>query len=192
MEVGVYVWSKCTNTHHYAAAMRRMRVEAIYTAEAAGEPMESRESVSAVAGGLAGDRYCAGEGHYSPFDVCQVTFVQAEALEEISERSRLDVLDGQHRRNVVVRGGDVHDLLNHRFTVGNARFEGTRERPPCRYLERVTGQDGLLRALASGNGGVCARVAAPGEFTVGDELTDLEDLNNFESLVANIRERVGK
>ena len=169
-----------------------MRVEAIYTAESAGDPMQSRDSIRAVDGGLAGDRYCTGRGHYSPFDVCQVTFVQAEALEAISERSQLDVLDGQHRRNVVVRGGDVHDLLNHRFTIGDARLEGTRERPPCRYLERVTGQDGLLRALADGKGGICARVADPGAFSVGDEIDDVEDLNNFESLVANIRERVGK
>jgi len=169
-----------------------MHVEAIYTAPSAGESMESHESVSAVEGGLAGDRYCTGDGHYSPFDVCQVTFVQAEALEAISEQSTLDVLDGQHRRNVVVRGGDVHDLLSHEFTLGNVRFEGTRPRPPCRYLERVTGQDGLMRALADGQGGICARVAEPGEFAVGDEVTAVEDLNNFDSLVASIRDRVGK
>jgi MOSC domain-containing protein YiiM len=169
-----------------------MRVEAIFTAETAGETMEAHDSVQAVAGGLAGDRYCTGEGHYSPFDVCQVTLVQAEALETISEQTSLDVLDGQHRRNIVVRGGDVHDLLNHRFTFGGARLEGTRPRPPCRYLERVTGQDGLLRALADGKGGICARVAEPGTIAVGDELTDTEDLNNFESLVANIRERAGR
>jgi MOSC domain-containing protein YiiM len=169
-----------------------MRVEAIYTAEAAGEAMESHDSVNAVAGGLAGDRYCTGDGHYSPLDVCQVTLVQAEALETISKRTSLDVLDGQHRRNIVVRGGDVHHLLNHRFSFGEARLEGTRPRPPCRYLERVTGQDGLLRALADGKGGICARVAEPGAISVGDELTDTEDLSNFESLVANIRERAGK
>ncbi len=172
--------------------MLHMRVEAIYTAESAGEPMTAQESVRAVNGGLDGDRYCTGEGHYSPYDVCQVTFVQQEALEEISERSRLDVLNGQHRRNVVVSGGDVHDLLNHRFSLGDARFEGTRKRPPCRYLEQVTGQDGLLRALANGAGGICAHVDDPGTFAVGDEVTDIEDMNNFESLVANIRERVGR
>jgi len=169
-----------------------MHVEAIYTAESAGEPMERHRTVRAVEGGLAGDRYCTGRGHYSPLDVCQVTLVQAEALEAISERSHLDVSDGQHRRNVVVRGGDVHDLLNHRFTIGDARLEGTRPRPPCRYLERVTNQDGLMRALADGNGGICARVADPGELSVGDEIRDREDLNNFESLVSNIRERVGR
>ena len=169
-----------------------MRVEDIYVAEAAGEPMQRVESVRAVSGGLEGDRYCTGRGYYSPFDVCQVTFVQAEALEEIRDRTTLDVTDGQHRRNVVVRGGDVHDLLDHRFTLGDARLEGTRTRPPCRYLEQVTGQDGLLRALADGRGGICARVADPGSFSVGDEIEAVEDLNNFESLVANIRERVGR
>lgn len=169
-----------------------MQVEDIYVAETAGEPMLRRETVRAVAGGLAGDRYCTGRGHYSPLDVCQVTLVQADALEAISERSHLDVTEGQHRRNIVVRGGDVHDLLDHRFSLGDALLEGTRPRPPCRYLERVTGQDGLLRALADGNGGICARVAEPGELSVGDEVRDVEDLNNFESLVSNIRERVGR
>jgi MOSC domain-containing protein YiiM len=169
-----------------------MQVEDIYVAETAGEPMQRRETVRAVAGGLAGDRYCTGRGHYSPLDVCQVTLVQADALEAISERSHLDVTEGQHRRNIVVRGGDVHDLLDHRFSLGDALLEGTRPRPPCRYLERVTGQDGLLRALADGNGGICARVAEPGELSVGDEVRDVEDLNNFESLVSNIRERVGR
>jgi hypothetical protein len=49
-----------------------------------------------------------------------------------------------------------------------------------------------MRALADGSGGICARVADPGEFGVGDEVSDVEDLNNFESLVANIRDRVGR
>jgi MOSC domain-containing protein YiiM len=154
--------------------------------------MERVDGIRAVDGGLAGDRYCTGRGHYAPFDVCQVTLVQAEALEQIRDRTRLDPTNGQHRRNVAVRGGDVHDLLTHRFSIGDARFEGTRERPPCRYLEQVTGQDGLMRALADGSGGICARVADPGEFGVGDEVSDVEDLNNFESLVANIRDRVGR
>lgn len=169
-----------------------METEAIYIAEDAGEPMQSVPSIEAVEGGLAEDRYCTGKGHYAPFDVCQVTFVQATALEEIEKRSHLEVMDGQHRRNIVVRGGDVHDLLGTEFTLGDARFEGTRPRPPCRYLEQVTGQDGLMRALADGAGGICARVAEPGEISVGDSVANVEDLNNFETLVSNIRERVGQ
>ena len=169
-----------------------MRLEAIYTAEAASEPMQSRESVAAVSGGLEGDRYCTGRGHYSPFDVCEVTFVASEALEAIRERTNIDVTDGSHRRNLVVRGGDVHDLLGCRFRVGEATFEGTRPRPPCRYLEKLTDKDGLMRAMRDGRGGICARVDDPGEIRVGDEITDVEELGNFDTLVANVRERVGR
>jgi len=169
-----------------------MEVEDIYVAEAAGEPMERVESIEAVHGGLAGDRYCTGRGYYSPFDVCEVTLVQAAALEEIRETTRIDLTDGRHRRNLVVRGGDVHDLLNCRFELGGATFEGTRPRPPCRHVEQVAGEDGVMRALMDGRGGICARVAEPGTVAVGDAVGDVEDMGNFETLVANVRERVGK
>ncbi|WP_254840864.1 MOSC domain-containing protein [Natronomonas marina] len=169
-----------------------MRLEAIFVAEAGGEPMETRESVEAVHGGLAGDRYCTGRGYYSPFDVCETTFVQAEAIEEIRETTGIDLADGRHRRNLVVRGGDVHDLLNCRFELGAATFEGTRPRPPCRHVEEVAGEDGVARALGDGRGGICARVADPGELRVGDEVGDVEEMGNFEGLVASIRDRVGR
>lgn len=169
-----------------------MRIEAVYVSEAAGEPMETHESVTAVHGGLEGDRYCSGRGYYSPFDVCEVTLIQAEALEEIRKTTGIDLTDGRHRRNLLVRGGDVEDLLNCRFTVGEARLEGTRPRPPCRHVEEVAGESGVMRALTDGRGGICARVADPGSVSVGDEIRDIEEMGNFETLVANVRERVGK
>ncbi|WP_336135667.1 MOSC domain-containing protein [Natronomonas amylolytica] len=169
-----------------------MRVEDIFIAEAAGEPMQRRDSVEAVDGGLEGDRYCTGRGYYTPFDVCEVTFVQAEAIDAIHEETTIDISDGGHRRNFVVRGGDVHDLLDARFTLGGATFEGTRPRPPCRHVEQVAGEDGLMRALSEGRGGICARVAEPGTVSVGDEVGGIEAMGNFEGLVANIRERVGR
>jgi MOSC domain-containing protein YiiM len=169
-----------------------MRLEAIYSTEAGGEPMQSQERTDAVEGGLEGDRYCTGRGHYSPFDVCEVTFVQAEALEEIERQTDIDLSGGQHRRNLVVCGGDVHDLLNSRFRIGGAVFEGTRPRPPCRYIEELNDEDGLMRALGGGRGGICARVAEPGELAVGDEIEGIEEMGNFEGMVASIRDRVGR
>ena len=169
-----------------------MRLEDIFVSEAAGEPMERCEAVQAVHGGLEGDRYCTGRGYYSPFDVCEVTLVQAEALAEIRETAGIDLTDGRHRRNLVVRGGDVHDLLNCRFELGEATLEGTRPRPPCRHVEEVAGEDGVMRALGDGRGGVCARVADPGTLRVGDEVGDVDEMGNFETLVANVRERVGR
>lgn len=169
-----------------------MRLETILVAEVEGEPMESRETVEAVAGGLAGDRYCTGRGYYSPFDVCEVTLVQAEALEEIRETTGIDLTDGRHRRNLVVRGGDVGDLLECRFRLGAATFEGTRPRPPCRHVEEVAGEDGVADALGDGRGGVCARVVDPGELRVGDEVRDVESTADFEGLVERIRDRAGR
>lgn len=63
-----------------------IRLEGIYVSEAAGEPMERREAVEAVHGGVAGDRYCTGRGDDSPFDVCEVTLVAAEVLAIIARR----------------------------------------------------------------------------------------------------------
>ena len=127
-----------------------------------------------------------------PFDVCEVTFVASSALKEIRESTGIDLTDGRHRRNVVLRDGDVHDLLNCRFELGDATFEGTRPRPPCRHVEDVAGEAGVARALGDGRGGICARVDDPGELRVGDEIGDVEELGNFEGLVANIRDRVGR
>lgn len=120
-----------------------------------------------------------------------MTLVQAEALEEIRETTDIDLTDGRHRRNLV-GGGDAHDLLNHRFTLGEATLEGIRPRPPCRHVEEVAGEDGVVRALGGGRGRICARLVEPGTFETGDEVGDVEDTGNFETLVANVRERVGK
>lgn len=169
-----------------------MRLEEIFITDSGGEPMQRRLSVDAVKGGLDGDRYCTGDGHYSPYDVCEVTLVDADAIETIEREADIDLSDGQHRRNLVVRGGDVHDLLNCRFTLGDAVLEGTRPRPPCRYIEQLTGESGLMRALGGGRGGICARVETPGEISVGDELSVFEATDDFEGLAASIRDRFGR
>lgn len=146
------------------------RVDALYTAPADGEPMEAREEIAVVEGGIRGDRYLLGTGHYAPFDVCQVTLVAGEALDEIRARFEIDLSDGRHRRNVVIRGVDVHDLLETTFRAGGALLRGTRPRPPCAHVERVAGEEGVARALRDGRGGICADVVEPGRVRVGDDV----------------------
>ncbi|MDS0298810.1 MOSC domain-containing protein [Halogeometricum sp. S1BR25-6] len=156
----------------------RGRVEQLWTSPEDGAPMEPHESVEAVEGGLRGDRYLRGTGHYSPYDVCEVTFVAWEALEEIREETDIDLTDGRHRRNIVVRGvgGDeLHDLLKTTFRVGDATFRGTRPRPPCAHVERVAGEEGVARALKRKRGGICANVVEGGEVRVGDGLELIEE-----------------
>jgi len=82
--------------------------------------MEPVDAVEAVAGrGLRGDRYFDGSGYYAPSDTCQVTLIASEAIADIDAEVGIDLSAGEHRRNVVTEGVDVHDLLDHRFRVGD-------------------------------------------------------------------------
>ncbi len=165
-------------------------VERIRIADEGSAPMESVESANARPGGLVGDRYYEGTGYYSPYDVCEVTFVAAEALETIREEYDIDLTDGRHRRNVVTRGVDPHDLLDHRFSVGEVTFEGTRPRPPCAHVEQVADEEGVMEALTEGRGGICADVVDGGELRVGDEFGVPEPANPEPSSIARaMRER---
>jgi MOSC domain-containing protein YiiM len=166
-------------------------VEAIYITDEGSAPMESRQEVQAVANrGIRGDRYMRGTGYYSPYDVCETTFIESEAIEEIRDQQGIDLTDGRHRRNFVTRGVDVHDLLDQRFRVGGAVFEGTRPRPPCVHVEQVAGEEGVSRALTDGRGGICARVADSGAVAVGDEVEPLGPVEDPDGLIAAIRDRL--
>ena len=145
-------------------------VEGIWVTDAGSAPMEAVEEIRAVNGGLVGDRYQRGTGYYSGFDECEVTLIEAEAIERIRTENGIDLSDGRHRRNVVTRGVDVHELLDTRFTIGRTTFEGTRPRPPCAHVEQVAGENGVAKSLGNNRGGICARVVDGGEFAVGDEI----------------------
>lgn len=150
------------------------RVKAIFTAEAASEPMNRHESIGVVEGGLAGDRYQRGTGHYSPFDICEVTFISQGAIETVRTRYDIDLSDGRHRRNIVVSEVDLKELLETTFRIGDAVFRGTRPRPPCAHVEAVANEDGVARALSEGRGGICADVIEPGPIAVGGRVEIVE------------------
>ncbi|MFB6302698.1 MAG: MOSC domain-containing protein [Haloferacaceae archaeon] len=164
------------------------RVTDLFVAEADSEPMRSVESVEAVAGGgLRGDRYFTGEGFYSPVDVCQVTLIAAEAIAAVDRERGIDLADGAHRRNVVTEGADLGDLLDRRFRIGDARFEGTRPRPPCSHLEKVAGEAGVAAALGDGRGGICADVVESGRIAVGDAVATVGPADPTAAIVERLR-----
>lgn len=164
-------------------------VERVWITPADSEPMQSVSSVRAVPGGLEGDRYLTGDGYYMPFDVCEVTFISGADIDAIRETAGIDLSDGRHRRNVVLRGVALDDLLEARFRVGGATFEGTRRRPPCKHVEEVAGEAGVMQALR-GKGGICADVVEAGTVSVGDEVEVIEDRSfDGEGLAAAMRSR---
>jgi MOSC domain-containing protein YiiM len=162
----------------------------LFITDAGSEPMQSVTEVHAVAdGGLRGDRYFNGTGYYSPFDVCQVTLIAREAVDEINREFGLDLTTGEHRRNIVTEGVDVHDLLDHRFRVGDVLLEGTRPRHPCSHVEQLNEQDGVARALTNGRGGICADVVESGRIGVGDSISEIESLDKTASIIERLRSK---
>ncbi len=141
-------------------------LEAIFIAPAAGAPMRRVAAVQALAGlGLEGDRYALGCGYYSRRYDCEVTLIEGEVLDEITETSALQVHEGQHRRNLVTRGITLRSLKGCRLRIGEVLLEYHRPRPPCDYLQRITGP-GMTKALGKG-AGIGMRVIEPGTLREG-------------------------
>ena len=94
--------------------------------------------------------------------------VEAEALEGVG----LEFAEA--RRNVVVRGAALNELVGRRFRIGGVELHARRLCEPCRHLEKLTERDGLMRTLA-GRGGIRVDVLTDGDIAVGDELAELPE-----------------
>jgi hypothetical protein len=144
-------------------------IEAIYLSPVATQLPQPVERAAAVAGrGLEGDRYFHGIGTYSDYpDQCgrHLTLIEADAL----ERAGID--GAAARRNVVVSGLTLGDLIDKRFRIGEVECLGRRLCEPCDYLEGLT-QPGVMRALV--HTGLRADILTSGEITLGSRIYPLD------------------
>ena len=122
--------------------------------------------------GLEGDRYAEHAGTYSdtPGSGRQVTLVASEALEQAEREQGVRLAPGESRRNITTRGVDLNALVEREFRVGDVVLRGTRLCEPCEYLQGLTGQDGLLKALVH-RGGLRCDIVRGGTIHVGDEIS---------------------
>src|SRR5262245_15418367 len=118
--------------------------------------------------GLAGDRYATSNGYWSgDFKVSRdVTLIEAEVIEDVAAATGLELGFEDLRRNVVVRGIPLNELVGIRFRVGDVVVEGTSLCEPCRRLDRTSGKP-LLRPFVH-RGGLRADILSPGDIRVGD------------------------
>jgi hypothetical protein len=148
-------------------------VELIALASEAEGSMRSVSTAEAVEGrGLLGDRYERKAGTFSnPKGVgYDLTLVEAEALEELSAKG-VELAPIEARRNLVVRGIALDDLIGRRFRIGEVECYGQRRCEPCSHLERLT-QPGVLRGLVH-RGGLRADVLSSGRIRTGDNVAAL-------------------
>jgi MOSC domain-containing protein YiiM len=76
------------------------------------------------------------------------------------------------RRNVVVVGLNLLALKDHRFRIGQALLETSRECHPCSRMEEILGVGGY-NAMRR-RGGITARIIEDGRVVVGDPLSRAE------------------
>jgi MOSC domain-containing protein YiiM len=138
-----------------------MKVEAINIG--ATEALAAVESARAVAGaGLEGDRHAReGVGRRGG----ALTLIEAEVLEEVG------LSGAESRRQVVVRGVRLNDLVGKRFRIGDVECEGVELCEPCVSLQRKT-RPTIIKELVH-RGGLNADVLNDGTIRVGDDVTVL-------------------
>ena len=132
-----------------------MRVESISVGPR--EALAPVESVQAVAGqGLVGDRYA----NAGPEPGRALTLIEAEVLEDVG------LTGTQSRRQVVVRGVRLNDLVGKRFRVGEVECYGVELCEPCLHLQELT-RPGIIKELVH-RAGINADILSDGTISVGD------------------------
>ncbi len=112
--------------------------------------------------GIEGDRFFG----YRPDYNGQITFFAWEVF--LAARAALVVpalRPEVFRRNVLVEGIHLPDLIGARFTLGGIEFEGMGEAKPCHWMNAAVapGAEEWLR----GRGGLRAKVLSDGELAAG-------------------------
>ena len=137
-----------------------MKVEGINIGPS--EAIAPVESVSAFAGkGLQGDRKFFGDGDGAGPGRA-LTLIEAEALEDVG------LTGAQSRRQVVVRGVRLNDLVGRRFRVGEVECLGVELCEPCLHLQEMT-RPGIVKELIH-RAGLNADILNDGRISVGDPI----------------------
>jgi MOSC domain-containing protein YiiM len=143
------------------------RVEAIYLADAHGSlPHEVSVAVAHPGRGLEGDR------HFDDSGACDITLIEAEALEKLLAEHGIDLRRGESRRQVVVSGVDLGDFIGRRFQIGDIECEGEERCEPCQDLVRAVDSSLVLRGLL--HSGLRASVLKGGTIHVGETVKPSE------------------
>ena len=146
-----------------------MKVEAIYISPghnyfgrygkgSLNHETQAVDSVRCVAGrGLEGDRFFDYKEDYKG----QITFFSQEIFDAMSDI--LDIHDKSTavvRRNVVVSGVDLNNLVGQRFTLQGIEFEGMKECSPCEWMDEAFGPGAM--DFLKGRGGLRCRILTDG------------------------------
>ena len=120
--------------------------------------------IECVAGhGIRGDRFFDYRDDYKG----QITFFSSEIFAELARAFRLtNKSAGALRRNVIVSGIDLNDLIGFDFEMQGVLFRGAAHCKPCYWMDTAIAP-GAENFLA-GRGGLRARILTDGRISLGD------------------------
>ncbi|MEM9158851.1 MAG: MOSC domain-containing protein [Verrucomicrobiota bacterium] len=126
--------------------------------------MSKVDSVECVAGkGLRGDRYF---DHKEDFHG-QVTFIDQKTVDAVKEHAGKPDLDPSVlRRNILLAGIDLNELIGKRFSIDGTEFSGSEECSPCRWMDVVAGEGAKL--VMKDRGGLRCRILSDGTLKRGE------------------------
>jgi MOSC domain-containing protein YiiM len=127
-------------------------------------PLLEVERIECVAGsGIRGDRFYDYRDDYKG----QITFFSFEVFERLSARFELQNKSvGALRRNVIVSGVNLNDLIGEKFSVQGVQLRGTAHCKPCYWMNQAVAS-GAEEFLGE-NGGLRAQILSDGVIAVGD------------------------
>jgi MOSC domain-containing protein YiiM len=127
-------------------------------------PLVEVPRIDCVAGhGIRGDRFFDYKDNYKG----QITFFSFEVFERLAQHFGLtNKSAGVLRRNVVVSGIDLNDLIGEEFSIQGVRLRGTGHCRPCYWLDQAfaPGTEEFLEE----NGGLRAEILTDGPIALGD------------------------
>ncbi len=122
-------------------------------------PILEVDRVECVAGaGLRGDRFLGYKKDYKG----QLTLFSWEVFEKLRhELPAPDAKPGSLRRNVIVEGLELNNLIGEEFVLGEVRLSGSEECRPCYWMDQAIapGAESWLK----GRGGLRCRILSDGE-----------------------------
>jgi MOSC domain-containing protein YiiM len=127
-------------------------------------PLVEVPQIECVAGhGIRGDRFYNYRDNYKG----QITFFSFEVFEKLARHFGLtDKSPGAARRNVIMSGVELNDLIGEEFSIQGVRLRGTAHCKPCYWMDQAIAPG--AEEFLQGNGGLRAQILSDGVIAVGD------------------------
>ena len=125
-------------------------------------PVSVVAEAECVAGqGIRGDRYFGFKENYKG----QVTFFDQAVHQAVQEKFGVSPEPFAYRRNVLISGIDLNELIGQSFVIGEIRFSGVQECSPCYWMDEAVAPG--TEKFLEGRGGLRARILEGGTLKTG-------------------------